>query len=334
MNNKFLFLLHLPPPYHGVAVINSKIKDGAVNKYFDPDIISINTSKELRSIGSFSLRKVFGFFGILLRIIHSLLRNRYMFCYFSLTPKGIGFYKDFLIVLMLKAFKVKILFHLHGQGFASVKNPLGKFCRKICFSGQKAIVLSDALYSDIAGYLPKEDVYSLPNGIESVFKGEANKDALKKSAGNSRAKFLFLGNMVNGKGVFVALEACRVLKESGCEFTLDFAGDWFDITEREFTLKVNQLQVADCVHYLGYKSGDDKKNLLLNADIFIYPTYNDAFPLVLLEAMDAGLAILSTYEGAIPSLVEDGVTGFLVSKNDPQALARRAKELIKDSVLR
>jgi len=50
--------------------------------------------------------------------------------------------------------------------------------------------------------------------------------------------------------------------------------------------------------------------------------------------MQAGLPVVSTFEGAIPEIVDDGVTGFLVPQKNPQALAEKLEILIKDSELR
>ena len=55
--------------------------------------------------------------------------------------------------------------------------------------------------------------------------------------------------------------------------------------------------------------------------MLVLPTRNDSFPLVILEAMAAGLAVVSTREGGIPDEVDDGVTGILCDKGDPSGLA-------------
>ena len=66
--------------------------------------------------------------------------------------------------------------------------------------------------------------------------------------------------------------------------------------------------------------GDDKVEFFQQADAFIHPTLNDCFPLVLLEAMQYSLPIVSTYEGGIPNIVDERV-GFLVNPHDSVALA-------------
>lgn len=73
-----------------------------------------------------------------------------------------------------------------------------------------------------------------------------------------------------------------------------------------------------------------------NADMFVFPTYypNECFPLVLLEAMQHGLPCISTDEGGISSIIEDGKTGLLVNRKDAEDLANKMEVLVKDATLR
>jgi glycosyltransferase involved in cell wall biosynthesis len=69
------------------------------------------------------------------------------------------------------------------------------------------------------------------------------------------------------------------------------------------------------------------------ADIFVFPTENDAFPSSLLEAMTSGLPVVTTPVGAIKEIVRDGQTGLLVRPRDPNALASALERLLDDRVL-
>jgi glycosyltransferase involved in cell wall biosynthesis len=76
--------------------------------------------------------------------------------------------------------------------------------------------------------------------------------------------------------------------------------------------------------------------MLRDADIFAFPTFypNEAFPLVLLEAMAAGLPVISTTVGGIPDMVIDGETGLLVPPGEVSSLASALRRLVTDSGLR
>jgi glycosyltransferase involved in cell wall biosynthesis len=71
-----------------------------------------------------------------------------------------------------------------------------------------------------------------------------------------------------------------------------------------------------------------------SADILAHPSLNDCFPLVLLEAMSLSLPVISTFEGAIPEIVDNEISGFLVPSKDPKSLAEKLEILIKEPELR
>jgi glycosyltransferase involved in cell wall biosynthesis len=86
----------------------------------------------------------------------------------------------------------------------------------------------------------------------------------------------------------------------------------------------------------GPKFGNEKIAFLKKADIFVFPSYfhNETFGLVNLEAMQYSLPIVSTFEGGIPDVVEDGITGYLVPQLDSVMLADKLECLIKKPELR
>ncbi len=79
---------------------------------------------------------------------------------------------------------------------------------------------------------------------------------------------------------------------------------------------------------------EKKISELQKADIFVFPTFNEAFPLVLLEASQFSLPVISTFEGGIPDIVVDGKTGFLVKSQNPEMLAEKISILLNNSNLR
>lgn len=82
--------------------------------------------------------------------------------------------------------------------------------------------------------------------------------------------------------------------------------------------------------FYGQKFGAEKETFFRNADIFVFPTYypNECFPLVLLEAMQHGLPCVSTKEGGIPDIIENGRTGLLAERQNAHDLADKIGWLI------
>ncbi len=126
-----------------------------------------------------------------------------------------------------------------------------------------------------------------------------------------------------------------MLKEREISFYATFAGVWESpAVELQFGRIVQEKGLQELIHVCGPKYGDEKRNTFAGADIFAFPTYNDAYPLVILEAMSHGLPVVTTYEGAIPDMVRDGENGFLVPVRDTAALGACLVKLINEPGLR
>ena len=245
---------------------------------------------------------------------------------------GIAFYKDSLIVMLIKFFGVKLVYHFHNKGVSANQHKwLNDLLYQQVFINTEVLLLSKYLYPDIQKYVSKDCVHFCPNGIPEPQLETRN---LKSETQNSTVELLFLSNLTESKGVFILLQACKLLKEKKLSFHCTFVGGEGDITKGQFHQQVKEFELNDMVHYIGSKYGREKEAAFIRADIFAFPTYYECFPLVLLEAMLYSLPIISTFEGGIPDIVEDGITGFLIQQRDVETLAEKLEILIKDSALR
>ena len=84
----------------------------------------------------------------------------------------------------------------------------------------------------------------------------------------------------------------------------------------------------------GFVQGVNKEKLFATSDIFVFPTRSEVFGTVNIEAMNYSLPVVSSKEGEIPEIVQDGITGFLVNKRSPGELADKILILINDADLR
>ena len=148
---------------------------------------------------------------------------------------------------------------------------------------------------------------------------------------------LFLSNLIPSKGVYVLLDACRILKDKGLDFQCNFVGgETKEIDRARFEAEVQRRGLEGMVRYEGPKYGEEKEEYWRSSDVFVFPTYyfNECFPLVILEAMQHGLPVVSTTEGAVPDMVADGVNGFVCERKDVSGLAGALERLITDAALR
>jgi glycosyltransferase involved in cell wall biosynthesis len=326
--SKVLFILHLPPPIHGAAMVGEFIRQSEfLNSSFDCDYINLQTSRKLTDTGRGLFNKFFRFVALYFKVISALFATRYDLCYMTLNTKGAAFYKEILIVFLLKSFRKKIVYHFHNKGVSNFSNQfINNLLYKFVFSNTQSILTSRFLYDDIKKYVQAKNVFYCPNGIPPVITPKPSVLANSKNAG--RPKILFLSNMIKDKGVWILLEACQLLHKRKVDFECHFAGSWGDINETEFSQNIVAKGLSNCVISHGRKVGIEKFDLLVRSDIFALPTFNDCFPLVLLEAMQFSLPIITTYEGGIPEIVKNKENGILIPKGDIKELADKLEILI------
>lgn len=327
-----LFILHVPPPVHGSSMVGQSIKNSElINSSFDCHYINLLVSRTINETGKMSFLKIFRFVGVWFELLVELIKRKPDVCYLALTSSDAAFYKDVLLIALLRAFRIKRVYHLHNKGVRrSQSKKISKLLYGFAFKDADIILLSSKLYEDIETFVPISRVHICPNGIVGIITNVEPRLFLKENP----VRILFLSNLIESKGVSVLLEACSILQQEGIDFECNLVGAEGDLTATQFAEKVNQKQLFSRVNYLGKKVGKEKEDAFACTDIFIHPTLNDCFPLVLLEAMQYSLPVVSTFEGGIPDIVEDGTTGYLVPQRDAEALAEKLVVLIKNPELR
>ena len=94
------------------------------------------------------------------------------------------------------------------------------------------------------------------------------------------------------------------------------------------------LRVEQSLRFPGWVDGSEKDNLLRESDVFVLPSYYEALPVGVLEAMACGVPVVATSVGGIPDVIEDRVNGLLIEPGQPDALARAIVTILTDDALR
>lgn len=330
-NPCILFIAPLPPPVHGSAMVSQQIKESkAVNDTYRCDFVNLSTSRRMDEIGKTTPAKLWRFASSYFKVLGRLLTRRYDLCYLAITCHGIGFLKDAPYVLLCKLLRRKVVIHQHNKGMHDdADRPPYKWLLPLVYRKTGVILLSKYLYPDIEKVVDRNQVMICPNGIEP----KETEPVFERN--NAVPRIFFLSNLMESKGVFVLLDACRILKDKGYSFKCDFVGgETKEIDASRFNDEVLKRGLSDSVTYHGRKYGADKDAYLRNSDIFVLPTSNDCFPLVLLEAMQYALPCVSTPIGGIPDIIADGETGFICESDDAKALAGSLEKLLADKTLR
>ena len=327
---KILLILHLPPPVHGAAMMGSYLKQSQLlHETYDSRFVNLTTASSLEDIGRASFSKITSFIRLLMLVRREVRLFRPDVVYVTPNSCAPAFYKDFLLVMMLKLMGCYVVAHYHNKGVAKRQHRiLDHHMYRLFFKGLKVILLSDNLYIDVAKYVNRSNVFICPNGIPQ-------NDNTKSVNLHNMPQLLFLSNLIISKGVLVLLDALQILKDRNCSYVCHFVGgETKEISAMSFSKEIDKRGLSCYVQFHGAKYGNEKDAFLNNADVLLFPSYNECFGLVLLEAMQHGLPCISTDEGAIPSIIDDGQTGFIVEKKNPKQLADRIQQLLSDADLR
>jgi len=209
-----------------------------------------------------------------------------------------------------------------------------RMCFQVCMSircmkkTENFIVNSPFAKKYLSRQLKHKNVYELNNPISETF---FNMDRDSEEEG----RLLFVGNISRAKGLMALLRAMNILKQSFGGMTLRIAGQ---IREERFYhqllgfIKENGLDGH--VQFKGSLNEEGLKEEYGKASIFVFPSQQDVAPLALLQAMASSKAIVTTRVGGIPYIIDNGVNGFLVEKQDPRGLADKIALFMKDPALR
>lgn len=327
---KILFILHLPPPVHGAAMVGKWIHDSKLlNDTFDCRYINLTAAANLSDIGKVGFKKVISFSKMMMRIRRSVKVFQPDLVYVTPNASGGAFYKDFLVVNMLKRMGCRVLCHYHNKGVKRRQSyALDDQLYRLFFRNIKVLLIVPQLYDDMKKYLRIRDTYFCPNGVPMKLDHEPEADRH-----NEVPEILYLSNLFVSKGILDLLDALYLLRGDGYKFHCTVVGaEAAAMNGEKLKQEIDSRHLQNMVEYVGPKYGDEKDMYLDRADIMAFPTYypKECFPLVNLEAMERKIPVVSTREGGIPYMIKDGKTGMLCPSRDPIELAHVLAKLIKN----
>lgn len=173
----------------------------------------------------------------------------------------------------------------------------------------------------------------------SAFSGFLGQAPRSKGAGTGPVPIILsVGRLVRKKGMETLIEVCALLRDHGAEFECRIVGN--GPLRSELEKQIARLRLAGRVTLMGAMTHDRLVEIYGQATVFaLVPQITadgdrDGIPNVLVEAMAAGVPVVSTSVSGIPELVEHGRTGLLVRPRDPAAAAVAVESLLRDPKLR
>lgn len=248
-----------------------------------------------------------------------LLRSRAEVVHINASLDAKAYWRDLAYWVVAKLLGRRVVNQIHGgampQDFFRGNAVLTWVLRRFLVSSDVVTVLSSAELSAYRAFDARIKVHLVPNAIDPA--GLA--DQVRACNTHGPLKLVYVGRLVRAKGLFEVVEALVKLKRAGRRFTLSIAGGGPDLSELMAACESGDL--GRRVEFLGSVFGADKCRLLLDSDVFVFPSYTEGLPYSLLEAMAAGCVPITTPVAAIPDVMQDGEHGVFVPVKNAAALA-------------
>lgn len=202
------------------------------------------------------------------------------------------------------------------------KNLIEYTSKFICVSSFIADALSNQNF-------PDEKIIVNYNGIEI----SSNNDI--EPIINKELPLLFIGRLVEKKGVKTLLKSLNFLNQNGYKnIKLNIIGDGIEMN------KLKDIAQNKNINFLGWKNKDEIKKIMAVSSALVVPSQKanngdcEGLPTTLLEGIEFGLPIIATNHAGIKEIIEDNVSGFLCEENNPIALAECIKKFINANNLK
>lgn len=271
-------------------------------------------------------KKAWFFLKSLVKIRKLLNTHIYNIVHIHVSERG-SFTRKSIILRLAKRKHCKVILHHHGAEFLdfyqqSTKEKKQRISR-ILGEADLNLVLSRRLvpiYTEIA---PKAKIECLYNTVRTPEENQYNPGA---------REFTMLGRLAERKGTFALLDTIKMIDLTlppDVKFNLCGDGD-LDLVKN----KIRELEIEHRIGHLGWAEGKTKAEILQRTMAHVLFSYNEGLPMAILETMGCGIVNIATRIAAIPEVITDGETGFLVEPGDKEALARVLLEVSSHEALR
>jgi len=331
---KVLFVGPLPPPVHGISMINESIVNSDLRDRFHSKVLDIadRTPKANRTIGMFSISNA----------VQGILQSLHMFaklvtfrpdCVFLYLSQGKwGFLRDSILIRLARFFSAKVVANLGGSNFRNFYDgrPRREQKRMLRILNYISIieVLGENLRDLFNGLVPKERVSVVPNGIKLESLIAISRKRVKRSPSHN---ILNLGSLSVAKGILELIDAFNIIAAEYSDAYLILAGPWkTKDDENRILSRIGESPFRDRIELTGLLHGKSKMAVFERADLFMQLSHNEGQSVALIEAISTGLPAICTRRGANSDVVVDGKGGYVVDSHDPGLIAKSMVKILTD----
>lgn len=317
-------------PTESVSCVNAAFVEGLKERY---EFLLLDATRKHGTTRQSMLNVVnlFYFARQCVRWLFHLVVSRPQIVHYAISS-GWAMEKGLVFMKLARLFGAKTLGHLHSGDFIDFWRSLPAWRRRFAIKEIRRldglIVLSNewkkAILRDIV--IAPAKLHVVNNPISKDFEDAA----LQMPAERAQNRILALGIMDRKKGILDLLEAAKLIQHRA-EFHLEIAGPERDpgivCTAKEF---VERHSLSKKVQLRSAVWGLEKIETFRKCSILVLPSHFENFPLVVIEAAAAGMAIISTPVGAVPEFFENGISALFVEPRHPDQIAGALLKLLQN----
>lgn len=333
---RVLLLSPLPPPAGGIATW-TKILLKEIQNHPDIEIqhidIAVRWKKDINC--SQFLRLTGGSFQALrdiLRVAFSIVSFRPHVLHLT-TSGGYASLKDVLTMLLARLFGIAGLIHYRTSRVAGYQYT-GKWALRAALLAMRlasvVVVLDQRTYDFLQKLIPASRLKKIPNmiDVERIDRMIAPQSFVSCGQPKTeRVRVVFVGRVVQEKGVMEQVEACAQLEN----VHLHLIGSVYSKFRNKLENIAQRRDGGHWLHFYGQVDNDEARRQIMLSDILLLPSYYEAFPNVVLEGMAQAKPVVVSDVGAMPEMVDangENPCGVCVKPGDTQSLLFGLKGLL------
>ncbi|HEX9395339.1 MAG TPA: glycosyltransferase family 4 protein [Burkholderiales bacterium] len=328
----------LPPPLGGVQLMVNMQLHSILARVFELHMVDTSKRQLRWAVEHPTWRTPFYVVRDFTRLVRMLIQVRPAAALLH-AAAGASFLRDWVLMLAVRLTGAKVICHYHGTlhaGFPSTATPRGRAIGRFLMSvAHRVIVLGPTYQREMGKAWQRDDLVWAPNMADVDFFRSVPAGTPAPWLAPGERAVLFVGRLSAPKGIYDLFDAIPQVIQRHPEARFVLAGvAESDAMEPVVRAEAQRRGIAAHVRFLGSLEGRDKALAYSNSQMLVVPSWTEGFPLVIPEAMAAGLPVIATAVGAIPDFVKHGEDGFLIAPRAPLELADRVCRLLADDALR
>jgi len=321
--------MHLTKTRGGITTLAAEILKSSLNDEFEFFYVE-SQAEDFGRFGKFQLAA-----RAVAQFLRRCARDSPELVYVHLGSNA-SLYRESIFIVLAKLFGRKCVAHFHAgdiDNYFPRQSFIGQwFIRRAINACDGLIAVSNESARQLRMLADAPRLVVIANAIDTAVFDAGDRSARVERGADTAVRLLFVGAIGKLKGERDLIRALAILRERGGELNVKVSFLGYGSESLEPVCR--EAGVLDLIEFLGAVALEKRIEFFRQADIFVLPTYAEAMPMSIIEAMAAGLPVISTNVGGIPELIENDVDGLLFAPGDVSDLADKIAFLLENEFVR